>query len=130
MNDKGFISVEYIFAFFIIITIACGLLFYSESTVGSSFNIEDGISHRMVLDDVAYRICQVNSNGVGYSKNLKLPGDMGYFEITIDKSKATIEYDGKKGETFLPLANADSKYRLISGRSYCITKTDDGIVIS
>ena len=130
MDNKGFISVEYIFAFFISIIIASSLLFYSESTVNSSFNIEDGIAQRLILDDVAYRICQVNSNGIGYSKNIELPSDRGYFEITVDKSKATIEYDGKKGEASLPLVDMDSKYKLISGRSYSVTKTDGGIVIS
>ena len=131
MDNKGFISVEYIFSFFIVIIIALGILFYGESIVNSSFNIEDNVVHRLILDDVAGQISQVNSNGEGYSKHIELPSDKGYFEITVDKSKLTIEYDGKKGETSLSLLNPDSKYKLVSGRSYCISKGDDGkIVIS
>ena len=84
----------------------------------------------MILDNVANQISQVNSNGVGYSKHIKLPSDQGYFEITVDKNKLIIEYGDKKGETLLPLANFDSKYKLISGRSYIISKTDEGIVIT
>ena len=129
MDNKGFISVEYIFSLFIIMIIASGLLFYGESIVNASFNIEDSISHRMILDSVAGKISQVNSNGAGYSKYVELPSDMGYFEITVEKSRLTIEYDGKKGESMLPLLNIDGKYKLISGRSYCITKTDDGKIV-
>ena len=131
MDNKGFISVEYIFSLFIILIIACSVLFYSESIFNSSFNIEDAISHRLILDGVANEISQVSSNGEGYSKYIELPSDRGYFEITVDKSKLTIEYDGKKGETMLQLSNIDSKYRLVSGRGYYISKNDDGkIVIS
>ena len=131
MDNKGFISVEYIFSFFIVIIIASSILFYGESIVNSSFNIEDDVEHRLILDDVAGQVSQVNSNGAGYSKHIELPLDKGYFEITVEKSKLTIEYDGKKGETSLPLLNVDSKYKLVSGRSYCITKSDEGkIVIS
>ncbi|WP_406535041.1 hypothetical protein [Methanobrevibacter sp.] len=129
MDNKGLISVEYIFSLFIVIIIASGMLFYSESIINSSFNIEDGISHRLILDYVGGQISQVNSNGVGYSKHIKLPSDKGYFEITVEKSKLTIEYDGKKGESMLPLLNIDGRYKLISGRSYCITKADDRKIV-
>lgn len=131
MDDKGFISVEYVFSLFIVIIVACSILFYGESVINSSFNIEDNVGHRLILDDVAGQISQVNSNGVGYSKYIILPSDKGYFEITVDKSRLTIEYDGKKGETFLPLLSTDSRYKLVSGGSYCISKSDEGkIVIS
>ena len=130
MDNKGFISIEYLFSLFILIIIALGVLFYASSAISSSLNIEDSVTHRLILDDVANVISQVNSNGVGYSKHIKLPSDMGYFEITVERNKLTIEYDGKKGETLLPLVNMESKYKLISGRSYLITKTSEGIVIT
>lgn len=130
MDNKGFISIEYLFVLLIIIIIACGMLFYASASISSSFNIENGVSHRLILDDVANSISQVNSNGVGYSKGIKLPSDKGYFEITVERNRLTIEYDNKKGETLLPLADMKSKYKLISGRSYLISKTSDGIVIT
>ncbi len=129
MDNKGFISIEYIFSLFIIIIIASGMLFYASSTIQSSFNIEDAVSHRLVLDNVANAICQVNSNGEGYSKYIELPSDMGYYEITVEKKRAVIEYSGKKGEAMLPLINIDSKYKLISGNGYYISKTDDGKIV-
>jgi uncharacterized protein (UPF0333 family) len=130
MDNKGFISIEYLFSLFIVLIIALGMLFYASASISSSFNIEDSVAHRLILDDVANVISQVNSNGVGYSKHIWLPSDKGYFEITVNKNKLTIEYGDKKGETLLPFANVNSRYELISGRSYIVTKTADGIVIS
>lgn len=130
MDNKGFISIDYLFSLLIVIIIACGMLFYASASISSGFNIEDSVMHRLILDDVANTISQVNSNGVGYSKYIKLPSDIGYYEIVVDKNKLTIEYNGKKGETLLPLVNMNSKYKIISGRSYMITKTTDGIVIT
>lgn len=129
MDNKGAVSIGYLFTLFIVIIIASGMLFFTQSTLSSSFNIEDDMSHRMILDNVADQISQVNSNGVGYSKTVKLPSDNGYYELTVTKNKLTIEYDNKKGETLLPLINIESNYKLISGKSYIITKTEDGIEI-
>ena len=130
MDNKGFISLEYIFALFIIIIIASGMLFFTQASLSSSFNIDDSVSHRLILDGVANQISQVNSNGVGYSKVIKLTSDNGYYELKIERNKLIMEYDDKKGETLLPLANIKSKETLISGKSYMITKTDDGLVIT
>ena len=130
MDDKGFISIEYLFSLFIVIIIACGMLFYASASISSSLNIEDSVTHRLILDEVANQIAQVNSNGEGYSKYIILPSDKGYFEITVDKNKLVIQYDGKKGETLLPLTNFNTEYKLISGKSYVISKTDEGIVIT
>ena len=130
MDDKGFISIEYLFSLFIIIIIACGMLFYTSASISSSLNIEDSVTHRLILDEVANQIAQVNSNGEGYSKYIILPSDKGYFEITVDKNRLVIQYDGKKGETLLPLTNFNTEYKLISGKSYVISKTDKGIVIT
>ena len=131
MDNKGFISAEYLFSLFIILIIACGLLFYSSSAISSSFNIEDAVIHRLILDDVASEISQVNSNGVGYSKYIDLPSDKGYFEITLKKDKLIMEYLGKKAETLIPLLNIDKDYKLVSGKGYLISKTDgEKIVIT
>ena len=129
MDNKGFISIEYLFSIFLILIIACSILFYTSASISSTFNIEDTVTHRLILDNVANEISQVNSNGVGYSKYIKLPSDKGYFEISISKNKLTIEYDDKKGDTLLPLVKVDSKDKLVSGKSYLISKTDEGIVI-
>ena len=130
MDNKGFISIEYLFSLFILVIIALGVLFFASSAISSSLNIEDDITHRLILDEVANQISQVNSKGAGYSKYIRLPSDKGYFEITVERNKLTMEYDDKKGETLMMHANMDSRYKLVSGKSYLITKTDEGIVIS
>lgn len=130
MDNKGFISIEYLFSLFILVIIALGLLFFASSSISSSLNIEDSVAHRLILDDVANQIAQVDSNGVGYSKILKLPSDRGYYEITVDKNRLTMKFSDKKGESMLILADIGSKYTLVSGRSYMISKTSEGVVIS
>ena len=130
MDNKGFISIEYLFSLFILIIIALGVLFFASSAIGSSLNIEDSVVHRLILDDLSNQISQVNSNGISYSKNIKLPSDRGYFEVTVERNKLTMEYADRKGETLMMPTEMDSKYKLVSGRSYLITKTADGIVIT
>lgn len=129
MDNKGFISIEYLFSIFVILIIAIPLLFLSQSAIESSLNIGDGVSHRIILDDVANHISQVNSNGKGYSKSIDLPSDIGYYEITVENNKLTIEYGNKKGETLLPLSNIDSKFVMYSGKSYLISKDGDGKIV-
>ena len=124
MDEKGFISIEYMFSIF-----ACGLLFYSESAIESSNNIGNNINHRLILDNVADSISQVNSNGGGYSKYISLPDFGEFYEIIVEKDKLTIEYGSKKGETSISLLNIDSKYRLYGGNSYWIEKTGDGKIV-
>lgn len=129
MDNKGLISIENLFSLFLILVLACGMLFLAFSSISSTLNIEDTITHRMILDNVANEISQVNSNGIGYSKYIKLPSDNGYYEISVSKNKLTIEYGDKKGETLLPISNIDMQTKLVSGKSYLVSKTDDGIVI-
>ena len=129
MDDKGFISIEYLFSIFVILIMAIPLLFISQSAIESSFNFEDSIGHRVILDDVANSISQVNSNGEGYSKTITLPSDIGYYEITVENNRLTIEYGDRKGETLLSASNFDSKYKLHGGSSYSISKNGEGKIV-
>ena len=129
MDNKGFISIEYLFSIFVILIITILLLFLSQSAIESSFNIEDAVSHRVILDDVANAISQVNSNGEGYSKWVTLPSNVGYYELTVENNKLTMEYGNKKAETLLPLLNIDSKYKMHSGKSYLISKNGEGKMV-
>ena len=43
MDNKGFISIEYLFSIFVILIIAIPLLFLSQSAIQSSFDIDDGV---------------------------------------------------------------------------------------
>jgi len=129
MDNKGFISVEYLFSIFIALIIAIGLLFYASSSIMSTFNIDDNVEHRIILDNVANSISQVNSNGAGYSKMIELPSDVGYYEITVEKDKLTMKYGNKEGETLMPLLNIDNSYKLHSGRKYYVAKSSEGKIV-
>lgn len=129
MDDKGFISIEYMFYFFIILIMATGLLFFSTSLIESGNNIGNNINHRLILDNVANSISQVNSNGDGYSKHIELPSSDEFYKITVDRNKVTIEYGNLKGQTQIPLIETDSKYEMYGGNSYSIEKIDGKIVI-
>lgn len=129
MDNKGFISIDYLFSIFVILIILVPVLFLSQSAIESAFSIGESVSHRVIVDNVANEISQVNSNGGGFSKYITLPSDAGYYEITVENNKLTIEYDNKKGETLLPLLNIDSKYKMYSGKTYLISKSEDGKIV-
>ena len=130
MDEKGFISIEYIFSIFIILIIASSLLFFSASLIESSNNVENNGYHRLILEDVANSISQVNSNGDGYSKHIALPSIGDFYKITVEKNKLTIEYGSYKGETAISKININSKYDLYGGQDYWIEKNDGKIVIT
>lgn len=129
MDEKGFISVEYLFSIFIILIIASGLLFFTSATIMSEKNIEENVKHRLILDNIASSISQVNSNGEGYSMLIDLDSKSGFYEVTVEKDRLTIEFSNKKGETLILPLNIDSRYKLYSGNSYRISKTEDGKVV-
>ena len=129
MNEKGFISIEAIFSIFIILIIATSILFYVQSNFESSKNIESSFNHRLILDDVANCINQVNSNGDGFSKKVFLDQKGYSYKITVEKNKLTIDYSNKKGEVAILPIDISRNYELYSGHSYKIEKNDEEIII-
>lgn len=129
MNNQGFISVEFLFSFFIILIIATGLLIYSANTMDSSLSMESNINHRLILDDVASQINQVDSQGEFYSKDIKLPTTDESYVLTLDGNKLIIEYGNKKGEALLPFIDSYSTYRMYPGHIYTIEKTHEGKIL-
>ena len=129
MDNKGFISVEFLFSLFIILIVAAGLLVYSQNTINSSLNIESDMRHRLILDNVANTINQVDSQGEFYSKYLKLPKTDKNYVLTLDKNKLIIEYDNKKGEMSVPFIDSYSSYKMYPGRIYVIEKTHEGKIL-
>ena len=50
MDEKGFISIEYLFSIFIVLIIASGLLFFNQATIESNNNIENNTSNETNTD--------------------------------------------------------------------------------
>ena len=120
---------EFLFSLFIILIVATGLLVYSQNTMNSSLNMESNFNHRLILDNVAGTISEVESNGQFYSKYLKLPTTDKNYVLTLEKNKLTIEYDNKKGEEFIPFIDPYSTYKMYPGRIYVIEKTHEGKIL-
>ena len=95
----------------------------------NSKNIENNVQYRLILDHVASIINQVNSNGNGYSIYLHLDSKPGFYMITVEKNKLTIESLNRKGQTIVLPLKIDSKYKLHSGKSYLVTKQNDGKIV-
>ena len=129
MDEKGFISIEYLFSIFIVLIIAVGVLFFTLTTIESNKNIENSVSSRLTLDNVANLISQVNANGEGYSIYLHLDSKPGYYKITVEKNKLTIQSWNRKGEKLVMPLKIDSKYELYSGNDYLISKNDEGKIV-
>ena len=129
MDNKGFISIEYLFSIFIILIIAVGLLFFTSQIIESSKNIENNAEHRLVLDRIANLISQVNSRSEGYSMSIHLDPEFGYYEITVSKNKLVMEFSNRKGETLILPLNIDSEYKMYSGKTYMVSKSGDGRVV-
>lgn len=129
MDEKGFISIEYLFSIFIILIIALGLLFFTSESIESINNIENSVHHRLILDKVANSISQVNAKGEGYSVRINLDSEPEGYEITVEKNKLTMEFSNKRGETLILPININSKYVLYSGESYVISKNDKGKIV-
>ena len=109
MDKKGFISIEYLFLIFIVLIIAVGLLFFTSASIGSTNNIADNVEHSSIW--------------------IYLDSKPGFYEIDVEKNKLTIEFSNKKGETLVLPLKIESKYKLYSGRSYLISKNDDGEIV-
>ena len=129
MDEKGFISIEYLFSIFIILIIASGLLFFTQATIESNNNIESNVEHRLVLDNLAGIINQVNSHGEGYSAYVHMDSKIGNYEITVSWDKVTMKYSNRKGETSIMPLKMDCEYKLYSGESYWISKTENGKIV-
>ena len=129
MDDKGFISIEYLFSIFILLIIASGLLFFTQATIESNNNIENNVEHRLVLDNLASIINQVNSHGEGYSAYIHMDSGIGYYEITVEWDKLTMKHSNKISETKILPLKISSRYELYSGKTYLISKTEDGKIV-
>ncbi|WP_223165974.1 hypothetical protein [Methanobrevibacter millerae] len=108
---------------------ATALLVYSGNAINSSLNVESNLNHRLILDSVSNAINEVDSHGEFYSKSIKLPDTGEYYVIVLEKNRLTIEYDGKKGESYVPFIDPYSTYKMYPGHIYDIEKTQEGKIL-
>ncbi|MCC9261672.1 MAG: hypothetical protein K8V75_04780 [Methanobrevibacter woesei] len=132
MDNQGFISIDYLFSIFLIILIAIGILYFSESTLNSAENIEKTTSYRLFLDNIADEINQVNSNGANFSKVISLPYKIqdNSYVLTLSGDSLTLDIDNRKASTnIFPIKLENNlDVELYGGNSYLIKKEDENTI--
>lgn len=132
MDNQGFISIDYLFSIFLIILIAIGILYFSESTLNSAENIEKTTSYRLFLDNIADEINQVNSNGANFSKVISLPYKIqGHsYVLSLSEDSLTLDIDDRKASTnIFPIKLENNlDVDLYGGNSYLIKKEDENTI--
>ena len=132
MDNQGFVSIDYLFSIFLIILIAIGILYFSESTLNSAENIEKTTSYRLFLDNIADEINQVNSNGANFSKVISLPYKIqdNSYVLTLSGDSLTLDIDNRKASTnIFPIKLENNlDVDLYGGNSYLIKKEDENTI--
>ena len=132
MDNQGFISIDYLFSIFLILLIAIGILYSSESTLNSAENIEKTTSYRLFLDNIADEINQVNSNGANFSKVISLPYKIqGHsYVLSLSEDSLTLDIDNRKASTnIFPIKLENNlDVDLYGGNSYLIKKEDESTI--
>lgn len=132
MDNQGFISIDYLFSIFLIILIAIGILYFSESTLNSAENIEKTTGYRLFLDNIADEINQVNSNGANFSKVISLPYKIqdNSYVLTLSGDSLTLDIDNRKASTnIFPIKLENNlDVDLYGGNSYLIKKEDENTI--
>lgn len=132
MDNQGFISIDYLFSIFLILLIAIGILYFSESTLNSAENIEKTTSYRLFLDNIADEINQVNSNGANFSKVISLPYKIqdNSYVLTLSEDSLTLDIDNRKASTnIFPIKLENNlDVDLYGGNSYLIKKEDESTI--
>lgn len=132
MDNQGFISIDYLFSIFLILLIAIGILYFSESALNSAENIEKTTSYRLFLDNIADEINQVNSNGANFSKVSSLPYKIqGHsYVLSLSEDSLTLDIDDRKASTnIFPIKLENNlDVDLYGGNSYLIKKEDENTI--
>lgn len=133
MDNQGFISIDYLFSIFLILLIAIGILYFSESTLNSAENIEKTTSYRLFLDNIADEINHVNSNGANFSKVISLPYKIqGHsYVLSLSEDSLTLDIDDRKASTnIFPIKLENNlDVDLYGGNSYLIKKEDESTIL-
>lgn len=136
MNNKGFISVQYLFSIFLLILIATLILSLSFNSINSQQNIENHLSNRILLDKVSDSINQVSSNGECYSKEMNLPAKISgnSYKLKVSKNNVIFQGNGKMAKSNIqPVILVKHSIKvdeieLYGGNDYVIRKYDNSKV--
>jgi len=134
MDSKGISTIDFIFTIFLsLIIMSVGL-----SLIGNNLDdmtiLEEELNGRMIVDNIATTINEVNSNNLGHIQEITIPNSISNrsFSITIKQNEVIIAFGNRKGKsTIFPtrLANTNkdivNEIRLYPSESYNIQKSLD-----
>lgn len=134
MDSEGLATIDFIFVVFLSLIVSLSILNLFQTNLNNEKIIEEEVNSRIFLDKIANSINQVNSNGLGNSKEIYIenpPNSRSYYFI-VKSNEVIITYVDKKGESSIfpvRLVNLNkesvSEIRINKGESYKIRKVLD-----
>ena len=102
-----------------------------EKNLDSNMEIEENGEGRFLVNQIASSINEVNSNGDGFKKKIRLPQSINgnYYYLLVNNNEVIVEFDNKKGKSEInPIKLADNNNKTIdnvqlyNGKTYLIEK--------
>jgi uncharacterized protein (UPF0333 family) len=135
MENKGTLSMEFLFKSIILLFICSGLVSVVSDRLDMVSNTEELSEGRILVETIASSINEVYAAGNGQSKDISLPpvvGNSSYI-IWVNSSGVYIEFSGMMGKADLyPMiiingySNNSHTIELTPGKNYCIKNTKVG----
>jgi hypothetical protein len=115
MDSKGIITVELIFASFLILIIAVSILSVVSSRMDATSSTDELGNARMTAENVAESINKVYSNGNGHTVTVSLPANISNknYGIKVNSSGIFVLIDGDIGKSFINPKKISSSDKLI-----------------
>jgi len=131
MDSNGITTIDFIFTIFLTLIISITIFNFIGNNLENQITLEDELNMRIVTDDVANTINQVNSNNLGHLQEITIQNNISKrFSITISSNKVLFDSSDRKAEsTIFPilLANVNNdivgEIKLYPGETYKIKKT-------
>ncbi|OQD58992.1 hypothetical protein MBBAR_6c01020 [Methanobrevibacter arboriphilus JCM 13429 = DSM 1125] len=134
MDSRGVYTIDFLFSIFLTLTIGIIVLNLIGNALEDQKTIEEDMGGRILIDNIANTINQVNSNNLGHMKEINIPDNISGkdFRITINYDEVVLELENKKADSALiPIrivnVNLDpiEEVKIYPGNSYKIKKSLD-----
>jgi len=131
MDSKGVSTVDFIFTIFLSLTIIVLGLNLIENNLDDEVIIEEELNARIIVDNVANSINEVNSNILGNIQVITIPKNISNksFYISVKQNEVLIIFGNRMGKsTIFPARLADinekivTELKLYPGNSYKVKK--------
>jgi len=134
MDSRGIYTIDFLFSIFLTLTIAIIFLNIIGNILEDQKIVEEDMNGRILIDNIANSINQVNSNSLGYIKEINIPNNISGkdFQISIKQNEVILEFENKKADSVLipiKIVNINlepiEEFKIYPGNSYKIRKLLD-----